>query len=86
MIVVVVDVLVTEAGSGTAGAGIPPVVVVVSDVKVTKVDGPELIVVTNQGALPMVVKVVPRDSDPIRGSDNVQLSIVVVRANLNREF
>ncbi len=38
---VVVDVLVAEPASGAAGAHVAPVVVVVGDVKMAGVDGPE---------------------------------------------
>jgi len=86
LVQVVVDVLVTKAASRAASAGIFPVVVVIGDVKVTKVNVPELIVVANQRALPVVVEVVPRYRDPIRGPNDVQLSIVVVRTNLKRKL
>lgn len=62
---VVVDVLVAKATSRATGAGIPPVVVVVSNVEVARVDISESITVANQGALPVVVEVVPGDSDPV---------------------
>ncbi len=86
LVQVVVNVLVTKAASRAASARVPPVVVVVSDVKVAKVNIPEGIAVANQGALPVVVKVVPGDGDPIRGTDDVELSIVVIRADVNRDF
>jgi hypothetical protein len=65
LVQVVVDVLVTKAASRAAGAAIPPVVVVVGDVQMARVDVPESIAIANQGALPVVVKVVPGDSDPV---------------------
>lgn len=83
LIQVVVDMLVTKAAGGAASAGSLPVVVVVGDVQVAKVDVPELVVISDQRALPVVMEIVPRDSDPVRGADDVQLSIVVVRTNLN---
>lgn len=86
LVQVVVDMLVTEAASGATSAGIPPVVVVVSDVQVAKVDSPECIAVSNQRTLPVVMEVVPRHSNPIRGADNVELSVVVIRANFNRDL
>lgn len=64
-VVVVVDVLVTEATGGTASALVPPVVVVVGDVQVAKVDVAEVGVVADEGGLPVVVEVVPGDGDEV---------------------
>ena len=76
LVQVVVDVLVAEATSGAAGALIAPVVVVITDVQVTKVDVAEGIVVADQARLPVIVKVIPRDRDPIRGADDVDLAVL----------
>jgi len=76
LVQVVVDVLVAEATSGAAGALIAPVVVVITDMQVTKVDVAEGIVVADQARLPMVVEVIPRDRDPIRGADDVDLAVL----------
>lgn len=48
LVQVVVDVLVTKAASGTSGAGVSPVVVVVGDVKMTSINIPQGITVTDQ--------------------------------------
>jgi hypothetical protein len=71
LVKVVVDVLVTKAASWATSAGVPPVVVMVGDVKMSRVDVPESVAVANQGTLPMVVEVVPRHSDPVRGANDV---------------
>lgn len=71
LVQVVVDVLVTKATGGTASTGVPPIVVVVSDMKMTSIDGPQCIAVANQRTLPVVVEVVPGDSDPIRSSYDI---------------
>jgi hypothetical protein len=42
--------------------------------------------VAHQVALPVVVEVVPGDSNPVAAADGVELTIVVVRADLWREF
>lgn len=65
LVQVVVDVLMTEATSRTTGARVPPVIVVVGHMEVARVDISESITVTDEGALPVVVEVVPGDSDPI---------------------
>ena len=75
---VVVDVLVAEPASGTAGAHVLPVVVVVGDVEMARVEGPEGGIVANQRGLPVVVKVIPRDSDVVGPADDVNLAILLV--------
>lgn len=62
---VVVDVLVAEAPCRTAGAHVAPVVVVVRDVQMAKVDVPEGVVVSDERRLPVVVEVVPGYRDPV---------------------
>jgi putative intracellular protease/amidase len=42
--------------------------------------------VAHQVALPVVVEVVPGDSNPVAAADGVELAIVVVRADLWREL
>jgi hypothetical protein len=74
---VVVDVLVTEAAGGTASAHVLPVVVMVGDVEVAKVDIAQGSVVADEGRLPVVVEVVPRDCDIIRPPYNIHLAILV---------
>ena len=59
-----------------------PVVVVVGQVQLAKVDGAKRVGVANEVALPVVVEVVPRDGDPVAATDRVELTIVVVRTNL----
>lgn len=59
LVQVVVDVLVAEAPRGTAGARVAPVVVVVGDVQVAKVDVAQGVAVADEGRLPVVVEVVP---------------------------
>jgi hypothetical protein len=49
LVQVVVDVLVAEAAGGTARAGAAPVVVVVGDVEVPKVDVAQRVVVADEG-------------------------------------
>jgi len=56
---VVVNVLVAEPAGGAARAHVAPVVVVVGDVQVARVDVAEGRVVADQGRLPVVVEVVP---------------------------
>ena len=56
---VVVDVLVAEPAGGAAGAHVAPVVVVIGDVEMAGIEGPEGGVVADQGGLPVVVEVVP---------------------------
>jgi hypothetical protein len=86
LVQVVVDVLVTEAASRAPSARVPPVVVVVSNVEMASVNISESIAVTNQGALPVVVEVVPGDSDPITSTDDIKLPVIEVRANLYRNL
>lgn len=86
LVQVVVDVLVTEAASRATSTRISPVVVVVSDVKMPSIDVPESVAVSNQGALPMIVEVVPGYSDPIRGADNVELTVIVIGTDINRDL
>jgi hypothetical protein len=71
LVQVVVDVLVTKATSGTSGAGVSPVVVMIGDVKMASVNIPQGITVTNQRTLPVVMEVVPRDSNPVRCANDV---------------
>lgn len=73
---VVVHMLVAEATGGTACALVTPVVVVVGDVQVAKVDVAEGVVVSDEGRFPVVVEVVPRDGDPVRGADDVDLAVL----------
>lgn len=68
---VVEDVLMTETASRSPSPTIPPEVVVVGNMKMASIDVPQRVTITNQRTLPVVVKVVPRDSDPIRSADNV---------------
>lgn len=56
---VVVDVLMTEAASRATSSLIAPVVVVVGDVEMALVDISQRIAVANEGALPMVMEVIP---------------------------
>lgn len=86
LIQVVVDMLVTESSSGSTSTGVPPVVMVVGDVKVSRIDVSESVAVADQRALPMIVEVVPGHCDPIRGANDIELSIVVIRTNLNRDL
>lgn len=65
LIQVVVDVLAAEAPRGAARALVAPVVVVVRDVQVARVEVAEGRVVADQRGLPVVVEVVPGDGDPI---------------------
>ncbi len=48
-----------------------PVVVVVGQVQLAKVDGAKRVRVANEVALPVVVEVVPRYGDPIRGPNDI---------------
>ena len=63
-----------------------PVVVVVGQVQLAKVNGAKCVGVANEVALPVVVEVVPRDGDPVATTDSVELTIVVVRTKLLREL
>lgn len=65
LVEVVVHMLVTKATSRTAGSHVAPVVVMVCDVEVAEVEIAEGSIVTNEGRLPVVVEVVPRDGDPV---------------------
>jgi hypothetical protein len=73
---VVVDVLVPETPGRTAGAHVVPVVVVVGDVEMARVDVAEGGVVADEGRLPVVVEVVPRDGDPVGAADDVDLAVL----------
>lgn len=86
LVQVVVDVLMTEAASGATSTRIPPIVVMIGDVKVTSINIPQSIAVADQRALPVVVEIVPGDSNPVGSANNVQLSIVVVRADLDGDL
>lgn len=59
LVQVVVDVLVAEAPRGPACAHVAPVVVVVGDVQVAKVDVAPRVLVADERRLPVVVEVVP---------------------------
>ena len=81
------DVLVSRLGyCGKTRISTYPVVVVVGQVQLAKVDSAKSIGVANEVALPVVVEVVPRDGDPIAAANGVELAIVVVRTNLLREL
>jgi hypothetical protein len=56
-----------------------PVVVVICDVQMTLVDVAKGITVADQGRLPVVVEVVPGDSDPVRSSNNVDLAVLFTK-------
>lgn len=86
LIQVIVDVLMTKATCGASSARVSPVVVMICDMKMTGINIPQCITVANQGALPVVMEVVPRDSDPIGSSNNIQLAIIVIRADLDRDL
>lgn len=76
LVQVVVHVLVAEAAGGTAGAAALPVVVVVGDVQSAEVDVAEGVAVADEGGLPVVVEVVPRNGDPIRCAADVNLTVL----------
>ena len=76
LVEVVVDVLVAEAAGGASGANVAPVVVVVGNVQLAKVDVAQVVAVTNERRLPVVVEIVPGDSDPIGGAVDVDLAIL----------
>jgi hypothetical protein len=59
LVKVVVHMLVAETSSGSTSTHVSPVVVVVCDVKVAKVEIAEGSVVSYERGLPVVVKVVP---------------------------
>lgn len=71
LVVVVVHVLVAEAACGAAGAAVLVAVVVEGDVQVAAVDVAEGVVVADEVGLVVVVEVVPRDGDPVRGANDV---------------
>ena len=71
LVQIIVDMLVTEAASWATSTGVPPIVVVVGDVKMSRVDVPESVAVSDQRTLPVVMEVVPGHGDPIRGANNV---------------
>lgn len=77
-VVVVVDMLVTETTGGATGALVSPVVMMVRDVEVAKINVAERSIVTDERGLPVVVEVVPRDRDEIRSANNVNLSVLAV--------
>lgn len=79
LVVVVEDVLVSETPCRSAGATVPPVVMVIRDVKVALIDIAKSIRVSNQRGFPVVVEIVPGDGDPVACADDVALTIVVVR-------
>lgn len=58
-------VLLPEAPCRTTGAHIAPIIVVVCDVEVTRVEFSEGRVVANEGGLVVVVEVVPRHRDVV---------------------
>lgn len=53
-----------------------PVIVMVSNVKMAKVYFPQDVGVPYEGDFPVVVEVVVRDSDPIAGTDDIELAIL----------
>lgn len=65
LVVVVVQMLGTEATGVTAGAEVAPVVVVVGQVELTTIDVTELVVVANERCFVVIVEIVPGDGDPI---------------------
>ena len=75
-----------EAAAGPTSAAVPPVVVVVGQMQLSKVDVSQDVRVPHQVRLPVVVEVVPRDGDPVAATDRVELTIVVVRTNLLGEL
>lgn len=77
LVEVVVDMLMTKATSRTAGAHMLPVVVMIGDVEMAKVNVPESRVVAHERRLPVVVEVVPRDGHPVGTADDVDLSVLV---------
>lgn len=80
---VVVDVLVTEAASGTARALVAPVVVVVGQVQVAKVLLAAGVAVADEGGLPVVVEVVPRDGDPVGRVVDIELAVLWLSVHLH---
>ena len=77
LVVVVVHVLVTEAARGSAGAAVLVAVVVDGDMQVAAVDLAEGVVVADEVGLVVVVEVVPRDGDPVRGADDVYGAVLL---------
>ena len=59
LVEVVVHVLMTESSSGSTSTHVSPVVVMVCNMKMAKVEVAESSVVTYEGRLPVVVEVVP---------------------------
>lgn len=78
LVKIVVDVLVTKSSSRPTGAFVLPVVVMVSNVKMAKIDVPELVIVADQGTLPMIMEIVPRHCNPIACANNVALSVIQI--------
>lgn len=78
LVVVVVNVLVAEPTSWATGAEPEEVVVVVGDVQMSKIDVTEYIAVSDEGRLPVVVKVIPAHSYPVRTTNDVDESILYV--------
>lgn len=68
--------LMTKPSGRTASPLVAPVVVVVGDVQVAKVNVTEVGVVADEGGLPVVVEVVPRDGDPVGAADDVDLAVL----------
>lgn len=70
-----------ESPSRTSCPAIFPVVVVVSDMEMAKVDITEDIGISYEGYFPVVVEVVVGDGDPVACADDVELSILYRKTN-----
>jgi hypothetical protein len=73
---IIIHVLVAEPPCGTTGTDGVPVVVVVGDVQMARVEVAEFRVVADEGRFPVVVEVVPGDGDVVRGANDVDLAVL----------
>lgn len=78
LIKVVIDVLVSKSASWSTSTAVLPVVVVVSDLQMSKILAAVAIGVSDKRGLPVVVEVVPRNGNIVRGMGDVNLSVIVI--------
>ena len=83
---IIIHMLMSKAASWTSRARVLPVIVMVRNMQMTYIDVSERIRVADKARLPVVMKVVPRDCDPVASSYDVALAVVIIRTMIDVRF
>lgn len=82
--------LMAKTSSRASRAFSQPIIVMISYVQMPLINSSQSITVADEGALPVVVEIVPGHRDPIASTDNIALAIVIIWTSIGeiarREF